>query len=134
MLERGAYEYAVIRVMPDAERGEFVNAGVVLICRATRFLESRIKLDRARLLAIEPGLQSEHIEDIERQLGVIPRICAGDKTTGPIGELSPGQRWHWLTAPANTVVQPGPVHTGFTDDPAATLDRLFRRLVLGDRR
>ena len=55
----------------------------------------------------------------------------GRKTAGPIAELSLGQRWHWLTAPANTVVQPGPVHTGFTADPAATLDRLFQRLVLG---
>jgi hypothetical protein len=61
---------------------------------------------------------------------VIPRICAGDRTAGPIAELHLGQRWHWLTAPASTVVQPSPVHTGLTADPIATLDRLFQTLVL----
>lgn len=130
MLERDAFEYALVRVVPRIERAEFVNAGVLLICRAKRFLDCRIALDPSRLKAIAPGLGDEAIVEIEDQLSVIPRICAADRSTGPIAELNLSQRWHWLTAPASTVVQPSPVHTGLTADPAATLERLFAALVL----
>jgi hypothetical protein len=130
VLEREVFEYALIRVMPRIERAEFVNAGVILICRAKRFLDCRIALNRARVLAIAPNLTADDLDEIERQLSIIPRICKGDRTTGPIAALNFGQRWHWLTAPANTVVQPGPVHTGLTADPAATLERLFQTLVV----
>ncbi len=130
MLEREAFEYALVRVMPRIERAEFINAGAIVICRARRFLESRIALDRARMRAIAPGLTDDELLEIERQLSVIPRICAGDRSAGPISELNLSQRWHWLTAPASTVVQAGPVHTGLTADPNAILDRLFQKLVL----
>ncbi|WP_280140558.1 DUF3037 domain-containing protein [Geodermatophilus africanus] len=36
-----------------------------------------------------------------------------------------GSRFRWLTAPRTTVVQPGPVHTGLTEDPDAVADRLL---------
>jgi hypothetical protein len=129
VLERAAFEYAVIRVTPRIERAEFVNAGVILICRPKRFLDCRIGLNHARVLAIAPNLSAEALDEIERQLSVIPRICAGDRSAGPIAELNLSQRWHWLTAPANTVVQPSPIHTGLTADPAATLAHLFQTLV-----
>ena len=32
------YDYAIVRVVPRVERGEFVNAGVILSCAATGFL------------------------------------------------------------------------------------------------
>jgi hypothetical protein len=115
--------------VPRIERAEFVNAGVILICRAKRFLDCRIALDHGRLRALDPNLSDESLAEIERQLSVVPRICSGDRSAGPIAALNQGQRWHWLTAPASTVVQPSPVHTGLTADPAATLDRLFATLV-----
>ena len=130
MLERAAFEYAVVRVIPRIERAEFINAGALVICRAARFLEGRIAFDPARLRAIAPNVSDDMLIDLERQLSVIPRICAGDRSAGPIAELNIGQRWHWLTAPASTIVQVSPVHTGFTSDPGATLERLFQRLVL----
>ena len=56
-------------------------------------------------------------------------MAAGDPAGGPIAELEPSERFHWLTAPASTIVQPSPVHTGLTADPAGELDRLFAQLV-----
>ena len=41
----------------------------------------------------------------------------------------PGRRFRWLVAPRSTVVQPGPVHTGLTHDPAAETERLTDLLV-----
>ncbi len=126
---RSAIEYCAVRIVPDLERGECLNVGVLLICRPSRFLDARIHLDAARLSALWPGLVGEPLGLIEAHLATIGPICAGDPAGGPIAALTLRERWHWLTAPASTVVQPGPVHTGLTADPAAELDRLFSRLV-----
>lgn len=121
------YAYAVIRVIPRVERGECLNAGVVLFCRPRRYLDARIHLDEARLAALAPGFDPS----VARQLlERIPVICAGGNGSGPIGVLTQAERFNWLVAPASTVVQAGPVHTGLTTDPAPVLERLFRTLVL----
>lgn len=130
MREREAFEHAVVRVVPRMERGECLNAGVVVICRARRYLAARVGLDRARLAAFAPWLDVPDLAAIEANLALIPRICAADPASGPIAALSLSERWHWLTVPASTIVQPGPVHTGLCPDPAAALDRLFATLVL----
>ncbi|KAB8141956.1 DUF3037 domain-containing protein [Chloroflexia bacterium SDU3-3] len=129
MPERVPFDYSVIRVVPRIERGESVNAGVVLYCRSRRFLAARVGLVRARLLGVAPGADCE---DIEAHLRAIPQICAGGRGTGPIGALPQPDRWHWLVAPRSTIIQPAPVHGGLCEDPATTLDRLFA-LYVGDQ-
>lgn len=129
MLERVAFEYAVIRIVPRVERGEYLNAGVILICRRHRFLDARTALDQVRLRALAPYLDEETVTLIGRQLDLICRICSGSPDAGPIGQLTQRERWHWLAAPASTIVQPGPVHSGLCTDPAATLDHLYVDLV-----
>jgi hypothetical protein len=126
MPERSVFNYAVIRVVPHVEREEFVNVGVVLFCRSRRFLDARIRLGRARLAAISPELD---IAMIQAQLDLIPRICAGGKDAGPIGELSGEERFRWITSPRSTCVQFSPVHAGLTDDPRAALDDLSDKLL-----
>ena len=127
MLARNSFEYAIIRVVPRVERGEFVNAGVVLICRQRRYLGARIHLDIARLVALAPDLD---VPAVHAHLDLIPRVCAGDREAGPIALLSQAERFHWLVAPQSTIIQPSPVHAGFSDDPAAALDRLLETMVL----
>ncbi len=122
---RVPFEYAIVRVVPRVERGECLNAGVILVCRPRRYLGARIALDRARLQAL-----AETIEEIEAQLALIPRVCAGDPAAGPIARLTLSERWHWLSAPSSTIVQPSPVHTGLCDDPESELEDLFNDLVL----
>jgi hypothetical protein len=130
--KRVAFEYALIRLVPSNERGECLNAGVMLICRPRRFLKALVSLDRNRLLALAPRLDADTLDAIERQLQGIVSICAGLPEGGPIAALSQSERWHWLTAPTSTIVQPGLVHTGLSVDPNATLDHLFTVTVLLD--
>jgi hypothetical protein len=120
------FQYAVIRVVPRVERGECLNAGVVLLCRPRRFLAARIGLDRERLRALAPDVDPVTIES---HLAAIERIAAGDPAAGPIAKLGQGERFHWLVAPASTVIQPSEVHTGLCADPAAELAHLFDELV-----
>jgi hypothetical protein len=123
---RDPYAYALIRVVPRVERGECVNAGVVLFCRPRRFLEARLELNRERLLALAPDLD---LEAVAARLDLIARVCAGDPTAGAIAALPQAERFGWLVAPASTTVQPSEVHAGLCDDPAATLDHLFATMV-----
>ena len=128
MPARSAFEYAAIRVVPRVERGEFVNVGVLLLCRQRRFLAVRLELNAPRLRALDATLD---MEPLAAQLAHLPIICAGGAAAGPIGELPLYERFRWLAAPRSTVIQPGPVHVGMSDDPAATLERLFAQLVGG---
>lgn len=126
MSDRKPFQYAALRVIPKVERGEAVNAGVVLFCRPLRFLGARTQLDETLLRALAPDCEPEAVSTL---LATMERIAAGDPAGGPIAQLPASERFHWLVAPASTIVQPGPVHTGLTSDPAGELDRLFVRLV-----
>ena len=120
------FQYAIVRVVPRVERGECLNAGVVLLCRPRRFLAAKAGLDHERLAALAPGVDPA---TIETHLAAIERIAAGDPAAGPIARLGQGERFHWLVSPSSTVIQPSEVHTGLCEDPAAELEHLFDRLV-----
>ena len=125
-LQRAPFAYATIRVVPRVEREEFVNVGVVLFSRPRKFLGVEARLDGDRLRALWPELD---LDAIERQLDVIRLVIAGDPAGGAVAHLPAAERFGWLSAPASTILQPGPVHAGLADDPAATLRDLFADLV-----
>ena len=125
MSAKETFEYAVLRVVPRVERGEALNAGVVVYCQSRDVLEAVVEFDPARALALAPDLD---VPTVQRHLDAAVAICAG--THPATSGMTAGQRFRWLTAPRSTVVQPGPVHTGLTDDPDAEADRLLRLLVL----
>ncbi|MHC1560206.1 DUF3037 domain-containing protein [Actinomycetospora sp. C-140] len=120
---KDTFEYALLRVVPDIERGELVNVGVLLYCRHREHLAARIALDVDRVRALDPHTDLDAVRDA---LDAWERAVRGE---GPAGVLSAGERFRWLTAPRSTVLQPGPVHTGLTADPEAEIDRLVTRLV-----
>jgi len=124
---RKPFEYAIVRVLPRVERGEAFNAGIVLMSRPHRFLDARVELDEAVLTALAPDCDPQNVL---AHLDAIERVARGDAAAGPIAALSMAERFHWLVAPSSTIIQPSEVHTGLTDDPAATLEHLFRTLVL----
>lgn len=120
------YDYAIVRVVPRVERGEQLNAGVILSCADTDFLDARFELDEALLLALDPATD---IDAVREHLALIVRICRGGPDAGPIGALPPRGRFRWLVSPRSTIIQPSPIHTGRTHDPAACLDHLVAQLV-----
>jgi hypothetical protein len=131
-MSRYAFEYALLRVVPRIERGEAINGGVLLYCRGLDYLGAAVRLDPARLAAIDPAADAAAIgcvlESVAAQCGSGTAPAA--RLAGPAGAEDRGRRFRRLTAPRSTVVQAGPVHTGLTTDPAADLARLLTRLVL----
>lgn len=121
-----SFDYAILRVVPRVERGEFVNAGVVLFSSEHDFLDAAIDLDHRKVLALFPEAD---LAAIEEHLAAVPRVCAGGQGSGPIGRLTKRERWHWLVAPRSTVLQVSPVHSGLCDDPAKALAQLMDGMV-----
>jgi len=124
--ELRTYDYAIVRVVPRVERGEFVNAGVIISCDIERILMASVELDESALLSLDAGVD---LEVVREALASIPLICAGGARAGPIGSLSARERFHWLVSPKSTIVQTSPVHTGQCDDLDAALEHLMKRMV-----
>ncbi len=122
MISGEPFEYALIRVVPRVERGELMNAGVILYSQRHGYLGCRIYLNSERLRALDPVAD---VAAVTAALTAIDEACRHDRPAGQ----SPGMRFRWLTATRSTIVQPGPVHSGLTADPVAELDHLFDELV-----
>jgi hypothetical protein len=120
------FEYAVLRVVPRVDRGEFINGAVLLYCQPAGFLGARVRGDLGCVRALAPAAD---VESISAALASAADVAEGRPGTGGAGAVDPGRRFRWLTAPRSVVIQPGPVHTGVTDDPAAELDRLAERML-----
>jgi hypothetical protein len=122
------FDYAIIRVVPRVERGEFINAGVIVSCSARQFLKAGIELDQERLAALDPTLDPALIH---QHLDALSRICVGGADAGPIGKLPARARFDWLVAPRSTVIQTSPVHTGLCDDGDEMIEHLLNTMVRG---
>lgn len=120
------FQYAVVRIVPHEARAEFINAGIILYCPAARFLAVRFAFNEQRAQAFAPQLDLTHAR---QHLAALAKICAGGTDAGALQVLSQAERFRWLTAPRNTLIQTSPVHTGLTENPAATLDHLLETLV-----
>jgi hypothetical protein len=121
-----SFDYAVIRVVPRVERGEFINAGIVLFCLQQRYLRARVELDETRLRAL---WRDADVEAIRSHLDSFVRVCEGDPAAGPVAQLGLRERFHWLVAPRSTTIQVSPVHSGLCVSPDLALTQSFDRFV-----
>ncbi|MFJ9032882.1 DUF3037 domain-containing protein [Streptomyces sp. NPDC102274] len=126
MSTKDVYEYALLRVVPRVERGECFNAGVLVYCRARSYVSARTHLDEAKLRILDPEAD---VVGVLAALRAVESVCRGGDAAGQAADDDAGRRFRWLIAPRSTVVQPGPVHTGLTDDPGAEAQRLLDLLV-----
>lgn len=126
MRDHVTYDYAIIRVVPKVDREEFINVGAIVSCNAQRFLQARIEINEARLLAIDDTLD---LDMIRRHLSAIEIVCAGGASAGAIGQLPQRERFHWIVAPRSTIIQTSRVHTGKGKDLDQVLDRLLDTMV-----
>jgi hypothetical protein len=121
------YVYTILRVVTDIERGERFNAGIVLFSRPWAYIGARVSCDDEVFRAMRG---TAPLDEVRSRLALLAAIAHGEAAGGPVAQLDASERFHWLAAPTSTAIQPSPVHTGVTSDPEATLERLFKRLVL----
>ncbi len=127
MQEQHVFESAVIRVVPQVEREEFLNVGVIIYCKEQKFLQLKFELNEPRLKAFCAGID---IAELHEHLTAFEQICKGGQEGGSIGLLSMPERFRWLTAARSTIVQTSKVHPGLCMDAGEMLERLFAQMVL----
>lgn len=127
MSEKHLYEYAIIRLVPRVERGEFLNVGIILFSKKADFLKCKYQIDTEKLRLFSCELE---VEDIENNLSAIEKICSGSTESGVVAQWEKPDRFRWLTAKRSSSLQTSPPHNGFSNDLEATLNRLFEELVL----
>lgn len=112
------YEYCLLRYVPDIERGEFVNVGLLMMCKRRRWLRAATHVDTAHLSALR-GVDEDLLR---RQLTVFER------TDVPAYDLPVEERYRWLAAVKSAIIQTSPSHPGILA-PGETLDTTFDRLL-----
>lgn len=132
--ENHLYEYAVIRYVPRVEREEFVNVGLLMMCKRRRWLRVAVHVDEGRLRSLFPDVDCALLR---RQLASFERIAAGDTAPAsdddccsPIAALDAHERFRWLTAVRSASLQTSRPHPGKTADLDATFSRLLAEQVL----
>lgn len=126
MQDKLLYEYAVIRYVPRVEREEFINVGLIMMCKRKKWLRSELKIDWKKLSAYDSPLTADELETQLSEFKLIGEKCPG---SGPMGQLEAEERFRWLTAVKSCVIQTSRPHAGLTDDLDSTFDRLLSELV-----
>lgn len=127
MHEKHLYDYAVIRVVPKVERGEFINIGLMIFCKRQKYLRIQyyIPIEKIQLFDVEYD-----IDQLKINLDSFSKICSGKKEGGPIARFEIAERFRWLTAVKSSSIQTSRPHSGFTLDLDATFEKLYLELVL----
>jgi hypothetical protein len=126
MQEKHLFEYSIIRVMPQVQRQEFINVGIILYCSSKRFLEVALEINKEKLMTFSANL---NLFEVEERLQAFKKVCTGGPEGGAIGKLPIASRFRWLTAARSTIVQTSPVHPGLCINPYDTLIKLHAQLV-----
>ncbi|MCP9763096.1 DUF3037 domain-containing protein [Lacihabitans soyangensis] len=127
MQEKHLYEYAVIRLVPRVERGEYINIGVVLYCKSLKSLDFVFQVNKERILALFP---KQDLTEVEIHLQSFEKICQGTPDSGLIGKQDLASRFRWLTARRSTIIQASEIHPGYCQQPMDALNRIFEEMVL----
>ncbi|MBK7873618.1 MAG: DUF3037 domain-containing protein [Saprospiraceae bacterium] len=127
MPEQHLYEYAVIRFVPNVEREEFINVGVILFSKRANYIKIRYQINQEKILGLAPETD---METLQEHLEAFEKICSGAKDGGPIASLDVPERFRWLTAVRSASLQTSRPHPGFATDLNITLEKLFQELVL----
>ena len=127
MPDKFIYEYAIIRVVPKVERGEYINVGVILFSKMKNYLDIKYHMNEDRLNAFSTDID---VVELSEYLKAWDAVCKGNEEGGAIGKLPIQVRFRWLTAKRSTIIQSSPVHSGLCGDMEELLDRLYSNYVL----
>lgn len=124
--ERYVYEYAVIRYVPRVEREEFVNVGLLMMCKRLKWIKAELYLNTDKLSVFNCA---HTVDEIRRQFDGFLKVASGDRSGGPMSELPVEERFRWLSAVKSACLATSRPHPGLTADPDATFRHLFNELV-----
>lgn len=121
------YEYAVIRYVPRVEREEFINVGLIMMCKRKRWIRVAIRVPEQRIRMFDSAMSPD---ELLQQLSLFTAVAEKRSDAGPMTQLEPEERFRWLTAVKSACIQTSRPHPGLSTDLDADFDRLLAELVL----
>ena len=127
------YEYSVVRYVPHVAREEFLNIGLLMMCKRQKWLKGKIELNEDRLKALDPCVDINKLKHWSSIYG---------RDDIPFKDIPAEEKYRWLSAVKSAVIQTSPSHPGLVivsepemekGEKIKTLekefDRLFKELV-----
>jgi hypothetical protein len=132
-----ACNYAVVRFLPCAESGEFVNIGVVLSCPRTGYFNVRLEQQKfSRISNLFPEIRRKEIQRAIECFGKeMERVCVEVGRHSDAQEQLPRKQelsrhfFSEVVRPRESVVRCSEPRTAMAEKPEALLDALFERYV-----
>lgn len=126
-----AYSYVVLRYVHDTITGEFVNVGVALYAPESHFLAAQCRTTYGRLSKVFPSVNADHFKSLMRTIqSQFKRL--GERVQSEL-TLESGRDVlafaHSVLPRDDSSLQWSQVGVGRTSDPAATLAKLYERMV-----
>lgn len=118
------YEYAVVRFVPRVDREEFINIGLIMLCKRRKWMKSLVLFDEERLKALFPATDIECLRNQCRLFEI---------SDLPFRDIPIEEKYRWLSAVKSACVQVSPSHPGLLSEsvsPDEEFQRLFHELVL----
>ena len=125
MQERNLYEYAIIRLLPNVEREEFLNVGLILFCKHKKFIKVAFEVDENRLKAFA----TVDVEFIKRNLTAFQNIADASMNAGLVATFDLPSRFRWLTAMRSSMIQTSRPHPGICENLEETFNRIYSQNV-----
>lgn len=113
--------------MPAVERDEFINIGLIMMCKKQKWIRIESFLPQEKIRLFRSELSGESLAN---QLRSFTLIANADAAGGLIAALPVEERFRWLTAAKSACLQTSRPHPGLTDDLDSTFDLIFREQVL----
>ncbi len=126
MHDKHLYEYAVVRYVPRVEREEFINVGLVMMCKRQKWLRIALEPDHRRIASLGA---THSPEEINSQLESYRLIADGRPDGGAIAMLDVTERFRWLSAVRSACIQTSRPHPGICNDLDETFERLLNELI-----
>jgi len=132
MSTKYAYTYTVLRYVHDVATGEFVNVGVALHAPKAPYLSALCRTTYGRLSCTFPGLNGEHFRAVMRYIQTrFEQIGHRVRDQLNLDGATSVRDFAISVLPADdSSLQWSPEGSGRSDDPAATLEKLFERMVM----
>lgn len=103
MEEKIIYEYCLLRYVADIEREEFINVGLMMMCKRYRWMKCELHIDEHRVSTL---FCNPDIERLRIQLALFTRNDV------PFPDLTVEERYRWLAAVKSAIIQTSPSHPG----------------------
>lgn len=103
MIDMILYEYSIIRYVPDIDRGECINVGLIMMCKKQKWIRTYINADTNR---VKSFANTQDISFLKHQLSMFIG-CDVPKADLPVEE-----KYRWMVAAKSAIIQCSPSHPG----------------------